>query len=1320
MRGSNFPNGVLVDRSALRNTEISKAEEILRNRTTITSRGVYSGFVVSVNVGDDTLIDVTLGTGFAPDGSYIATTSNYFGIALDDYTLNAVNYLCAVYTEANTHNAPHESDGVTYATRADASYRIRVYSAANYAALAATDANLANDARDRMLILATITGNGSGPPISSLFPGNISSPITYSNLLYATPSELVTITGVTVTAATTGTSTGTGTIEYIYAVGPTYTLQWTPAGGVAGAAVPITADGSYNLLDSTGQYITVYVVVPQLPTTGTFPMVESIVITNLYYQAIPRFTGEDVYHRNLIGTGTISPENPHGTSIADIAGDTIPQLEEHQDVMHCNGIWREDVTGVLNCSVTVGVGVSDTLNIQAPVPSDLYYINGNKLNSIVNATIPFVTWLPEWGAAALSVQTNFFEIYSTDTGIVKAHRKASYPAAPRNLRGTWIVDMSPNYPAGNYILWYDVSPPYTRLRWAGGPIVSLTTTDFGTAGHGRAVRLFDLAGVHWIDLWVNMDQAKGANDWEFNAGVLPLTDNITVVASVDWDTNMQLASIPYWWDSVAVPPKANIGYAPYDPTRRVVDKRPFGTLCKEVISDSALQDLVYHQQDELQYSGILWGRYGDQVEFRVLSAVLLTLGITGGAYYCRGQRLAAVGNASVGLHDNATNLVWLDMAGAYQVIDVTTTFAGDLQAAMSYVLGSNAYIPATDDQTHYSDLRDPPERGVLLYVAVTAAGVISYYEEVTRNVNGPVDPWSVAARSASTALGRSAAFNSLYAAFAYAALYNRLNSPTINIIGYTEINNARIVQPTGVVVNGGKGGTTNEVVVNFADIDGAWCLSEGCKVLNVDLVAGANGVAVFGLATALVTSSDDVTVEDCRFDCGAYVTNTYFMRIGEAGFAGVSVSNLVLQNNRVTAGTSLITYNAGLIDFYNFVICNNIVNIIGTATTSYAIRLRSLTTSTNMSIHNNVVAARYGVLLQNATDSKIYGNFFAVGYNAASSSRGVELDTVINTDVFDNSFSVRAANASLDLCGIYTHDMTNCSIHHNNIQSMHYGICDTGTATSTVLLIDSNIVYVVDNGAGMGGVGIATYCDAVIVSNNRIYAEAAGIACGPSGGGSQLKIIGNMMTVTTVNGVGTVLPGWGVGPAGSAGITFAPNSSNLTIENNKINLVGVATVLLSASAGILVDTCSNFVISGNTTTVGCTTLSGGSSSYHIWVLNALPNCSFTIEKNRIDNRNNIGAPGISPLYGLYVYDAAGDGTIGKISDNLVDGSRGGVLIAPFDTLVFSNAGAHIVFSNNVLANVGAVAVPSYSLTGARYYTNVTSHTIHAGGSAGII
>jgi len=1310
MKKSIFPNGVRVDHSALRYTESSKSEEILRGRVDWTSRGVLSGFTVSVNVADSTLIDVLQGSGYTPSGEFIETTSDYYSIALDDYTAGVVNYVCVIYTETNTYNQPHETNGATYPTRSEMAWRVRVHDAVAYAALPPTDANLANDARDRIIVIAAVTANGAGVPLTS---NSITLPIDSDAILYSVPSELTTITGVMITSISPDTGPGTGTLGYTYAVGPVYTFTWTSLTGGLGAATVVNADGYWNIPDGLGEYIRCYIVLSQLPVAGTFPMTESVAITNLYYQALPRLTGEDTYHRNLIGTGVISRTNAHGMSISDLAGGSLPQLEEHQDVMHCNGIWRDSAVNILLTSVNTLPAVADTLNINVLLASDLFYINGNKLSLVNNSTIPFTPWSPDWGVGT-ETMTSFFEIYVTDTSDVKAHKKAVYPAL-RNLTGTWIVDMSPSHPAGSYNLAYTVAGLNTILTWDGGVGVPLLTTDFGVAGNSRVIRLFDAEGVNWIDLWVNLDDVKAAaTDDQFNnTSPGPVTDPITVTASLDWDANMQIASLCYWYD--ASTPKGKLGYAPNTITRRVIDKRSFGTLCTDNISDTALQNLVYHPEDELHYSGVLLSRGNPSVDFGVTSTAALGMTIRGGNYYCRGRRLQAIGD-SVTLIDNVTNLIWLDMDGNYNVINVTAApYSGDLQAAMRYVLGSSSYIPAADDSTHSTDMLDPPERGVILYHAVTAGGAITYYEDMMRNVNGPVDSWSVAQRhnsndSVNRANTRLAAFDSLNSAFEYAALSNKLDGTTIRIVGFNEIENRRILQPEGVRVVGSKQNPniafeSSTTLIGYGDTNGVWCLSQGCTVSNVKVEANIANVAVFGVGSSLVSDSDNIIIKGCYFNCAAYTTGSYFVRLNEAGFGGASINNLTVKDNTVIVGVGFVTYINNTVDFNNINIYHNNIEFSGTAAL-YALSLDANATSHGIRFSNNYVLGSYGVYLKDYENCDISHNSFVLGDSAGGTVIGINLDTVTKSTVSDNVFSEAAGNTSTSMTGIKIKGLTNVGIDNNVITNYHYGIYDSISTASVYISINDNKIIAVDNGAGAGGVGIFIYGYYSIISNNFVYADAVGIGCGPDTGTQYTKIIGNNVRVTTKNG--GLLSAYNIGIAGCYGIAAATNSIDVDVENNQVKLTGVATVLADASACIYINQTDGFTIKNNTVSVsGTTTLSGGTGAWQIYAGYPLDDSNFSVSGNKVDNRNHVFNP--SPLWGIYVVDVGGAGIIGTVDGNLIDGSSGTGDPAIDELYVSCGGGAGgtwMFVSHNVISDLtkAAANVPNVSFVGAGVIT----------------
>ena len=145
-----FPNGVLIDQTVLNRVETSKIAEILRAREDITSRGVFSGGAITVNAGDDTLIDVAAFSGYVPNGEYVESAAVTYNIELSDYIANTINYVCAVQTTENSRYKPHESDGTRQATASTNTYRLRVFTEAEYDALLESDDNTDNNSTNNI------------------------------------------------------------------------------------------------------------------------------------------------------------------------------------------------------------------------------------------------------------------------------------------------------------------------------------------------------------------------------------------------------------------------------------------------------------------------------------------------------------------------------------------------------------------------------------------------------------------------------------------------------------------------------------------------------------------------------------------------------------------------------------------------------------------------------------------------------------------------------------------------------------------------------------------------------------------------------------------------------------------------------------------------------------------------------------------------------------------------------------------------------------------------------------------------------------------
>lgn len=1144
MQGSLFPNGVLVDCAALSRTELTKAAEILRNRADWTCRGIHSGGVVTPNGVTPTKIDVAQLSGFCPNGEYIETTQDYTLIELDDDTAGVDNYVCAVYTEVNDRNQPHETDGLTYPTRSSMAYRIRVYSETNYLALSDTDDNLSNDARDRMLLLAIVNANGAGMSITT---SDITLPTEYNNLMYAVPSDLHTITGVTITGVSSGTEMGTGTVDYTYVAGPTYSLTWTsPTGGI-GAVVNPTVDGSYTLSDGAGEYIVVEVVISQLPLTT--PHTENVEIYNLYYQQIPRQSAEDFLHRNMIGSGIITPTNPHGLSYDDLYGSDASLLQQHRDVDHCNGIWRGSSVNIFFPGILTTAG-GDTFTLVAPAAGDLYFINGKKLDSISQTSIQFIPA----NVPASASGTHFFEVYVTDTGDLEVlndtnQPKASYPAV-RTMTGTWIADMSPSYPAGAYLFSDTVVGNVHTFQWDGGQeVVVDTATD-----PSQMIRLYDESGVNWVDIWFNA--AGGSVNADANPpGVGVHNDTITVYDSPDWDQNMQIYSLIGWYDAAAGPAKFKIGTSPYDVvgTRSVIDKKPWGTLCVENMADEALQQLNYHPLDELHFSGVLLRRNGDynEFEFSNTGAPSAVVSITGGDYYCRGRRLTFAGDSVTLAGASKRYLFYIDWNETLQYLNVTDDFASDLGDAMRYVLGSTKYIPDVLEDIHETDEFDPPERGVLLYIVDTdATPIVDDYIDMRRNVNGPVDPWSVA-DFVYSADAVSAAFDNLYSAFAYADYYRSYTPKftdglTITVVGETTLD--RVVnQYYGIKVVGSKGTGANSLVnCTYGSLTGAWILRDGCTVSDLNLNIATTGV-LFWLA------GDNCSIERCMY------TNTGAANVDWVVYYGVARNGFRFVGNDVrTSGGVFYNLLVPTFTSENFTVSDNIVVQNSVYSDSFLLRIVGLKNT----IRNNTVQSltsagssfyTHGINLFASYSTVVCGNDITIGgRDGTVTSAGIcydmsGTDDYLGSVISDNKISIEATSTSDVDVGVYVVDGCNgLVIKDNVIKSCGVGISVGGYYRD--LSISGNQIY----DSKYRGIYIIT----TRMTNSVLY---------------ELSIDNNIidtMTSGTVVGVG-----WGINLRGVDVVIGGVHDTILRhfcITNNKISSI-VNTVALGDAIGVYID-----------------------------------------------------------------------------------------------------------------------------------------------------
>jgi hypothetical protein len=1028
-----YQDGVLVDAPMLNRTETSKSSEILRNRKDWNTRGVLSGGVVSRHSTNPDRINIQDFSGYTPNGEYVSG----FGAlnqTLASYTAGTWNYVLAVYTETTSEVKSHETDGYSYPTKISPSYRLVIITEAAYAALPVTSSSMAANSKDRSLILAKVRAEGTGIAINQ-----IELPTDFGNILYADPVDFEVISGVKFLTIGGSTPVGVGTLKYDPVVNfPNFTFYWKSNGNTYGPGVEVDDDTTVILEDSSGNWVKLNIILSQLPTSGII-IEEPATIYNLYDQDIPRVSSEDNLHRSYIGSGVITPTNPHGLSHDDISDGSGGSLQEHQDVLHCTGIWRGSNSSILRGNVFVPHPSNDILSILFPTVNNLYYINGNKLSSLSNSTMDF----PH---SNYGLGCDLYEIYVTDNGAAYPHKRASFPV-PRLVTGVWLIDMSDDHPAGDYTLSCTVSGPSYDFSWGGGKVVNVI---HDPVDQGVIIKLESLNPRHWVSLYVRTELGG-----PFPDATLPgssQSETVTVYSAPDPDQNMKILSAPYWYDGT----KGTFGYRfdldnyPNDASRGLVDKRIFGTLSEENMSDGGLDHVSYDPQDELHSSGVLISRDGLFTEFRTISSSL-SLTVTGGSYYCRGKRLS-VDNTTLSLPDDKEILIYASHSGAIQYLNVTDDFASSVIDAMKYIVGDS--LKDIKEWTKGYSLNLYAEMGVPLRHIVTSSGSILKSKDICKNVNSGVTPWSVGSRGGTINihLHSAAQFSDLWSAFLWCNVERSLVSNNSRFYefktsGVSYIDDGyEIDQPkyTRVVSNGDE--LSRVEVRDPITRDYAWKLDDGCEVDNVWIVNVSVGKAIFGSIGA------NVSVKNCSLRAvqpGSTSRDAYIFRLGSSP----GRLNLTIENNKiVTPGA--VFYDTGYSDIYNnFRFVNNKVNYYDEniyVSTSPLISLRNLR---NSEVSGNVIGKSNwdtvpyrtdALRLTSCSGTSVRGNNIQV-YNSGSHIAGsfwYGINAVSCSDVSVEGNNLFCPDGHLPLCnGIGTSNcVSNMRICNNSVRSFSIGI----------------------------------------------------------------------------------------------------------------------------------------------------------------------------------------------------------------------------------------------------------------------------------------
>lgn len=623
MDRSLYPEGVEVHHVDLKRDHDGLASAILTRNVDTSQMGIISGLVVSVGTNAQR-IKVTAGTAYVASGELATLSADVDNIALADVTAGALNYVALVYTETYGTPQPHEKLNSTFNTAATASVRLRVLSAAQYAALPATDPNLSNDALDRLALLGIVTGRGSGVNLNSADIQAVPNQFTISSATQPT-----TITGVIVTAVSASSPLGNGTLTFV--PGGTPGLRWTAPGDSVGALVLLPNSGTYTLASATTSY-TINVSVTVGTLSGSLStLTNTIVISNLYNQTINRFTARDEQHRHMLGSGTPTTKNPHGMALEDIVGGS-GLFQDHQDTYHSNGIVNNGTYGYLRSVLKPAIqhlfGPDiDQVTIGGFSAGETALVNGVNISAINgNAYVRFDTvasgYLELWGIylkddGTLSLGSSARVRQNATGGVWGSGSQDTYLGAVQvvNVSDSWTTQVDIN-------LVYDGGTPgiFALADAAGikGPSVARPVIN-------SIIRLFHPDNNRWIDLWV------AGSTWAFNG--VSKTGNIRIYSMMNTDTYLLIAYVVTHGGATQF-----IGYGPWNvrgsATDNLADVRRFGTSDIDIVGNNVLDGLR---------GAPIRDAFGDGVATSIIATIdsATSVRLSGCVAYLDGERLVA-------------------------------------------------------------------------------------------------------------------------------------------------------------------------------------------------------------------------------------------------------------------------------------------------------------------------------------------------------------------------------------------------------------------------------------------------------------------------------------------------------------------------------------------------------------------------------------------------------------------------------------------------------------------------------------------------------
>lgn len=324
MQRTEYWNQTRPAQTQLNYTEDSKTNGILRRMRSLAQMGIHTGFRVTVNGGDATLINIGPGEGYTGgyypsenihavgSGERVSTLTDEVtgqagyiptveGQGLAVYTAGALNYITLLYRETtDTPLAERLYPFTSRNTLVRETFSVVVYTAAEWAAFTAAQLS------ERILV-AIVTAQGAG---NALGVANIQQLV--QPKYHPTAVQPSTITGVSITGISQETLVGSAILRF---EASTKKLYWTSPGDAEGTGVAIPDSGVYVVYSSDSTYwVELTVIFASLPAADT---TETITVSSLYGRTIPLASAIDQAHRDMIGSGQPTANNPHGTTFDD-------------------------------------------------------------------------------------------------------------------------------------------------------------------------------------------------------------------------------------------------------------------------------------------------------------------------------------------------------------------------------------------------------------------------------------------------------------------------------------------------------------------------------------------------------------------------------------------------------------------------------------------------------------------------------------------------------------------------------------------------------------------------------------------------------------------------------------------------------------------------------------------------------------------------------------------------------------------------------------------------------------------------------------------